>query len=235
LYFLGLCSKRAAMKVILLTKTEQFSQMAQQIAREAFDDLQIYDGRVGDPKPEAFFTEKPDFLISFLSPWIVPKETLDRAGTAINFHSGSTDYPGAGCYNFALYEGAEEYGAVCHHMLAKVDTGGIIMERRFPIPADASVKSLRQAALGTMIGMFREIVGIIARGEPLPVADTHWTRAPFRGRMIDELSVCHEDMPEEEVQRRVRATFYPGYPAPVMHFKDGRVEEIPIPPALAGS
>jgi methionyl-tRNA formyltransferase len=217
------------MKVILLTKTEPFSRMAQAIARDAFPELKICEGKVGDPRPSAFSTETPDFLLSFLSPWIVPGETLDRAGTAINFHSGSSDYPGAGCYNFALYEGAAEYGAVCHHMLPKVDRGAIIMERRFPIPPDATVQSLRHAALETMIEMFREVVALIAAGQPLPVADAQWTRRPFTSREIDALSICHEDMPEEEVRRRVRATYYPGYPGPVMHYNDGRVEEIPVP------
>jgi hypothetical protein len=56
-----------------------------------------------------------------------------------------------------------------------------------------------------------------------------WTRRPFTSREIDALSICHEDMPEEEVRRRVRATYYPGYPGPVMHYNDGRVEEIPVP------
>lgn len=217
------------MKVILLTKTEPFSLKAQAIARRAFPDLQIFDGKVGDPHPDAFGTENPDFLISFMSPWIVPKQTLDRAGTALNFHPGTTDYPGAGCYNFALYEEAEEYGAVCHHMLAKVDTGTIVMERRFRVTSDMTVQTLRGTALELMVGMFEEIVGLIAAGGALPVSDRQWTRRPFKSRDIDALSICREDMSEEEVRRRVRATYYPGFAGAMMHYGDGRVEELPPP------
>ncbi len=64
--------------VILLGKTERFSRQAAEIAEQAFGpSLKVFLGKVGDPEPEALSTETPDFLISFLSPWIVRKETLD--------------------------------------------------------------------------------------------------------------------------------------------------------------
>ena len=159
-------------RVILLAKQERFSREAQAIAEAAFGpDLATYTGAVGDPEPDALQTDSPEYLISFLSPWIVRKHSLDRAGAAINFHPGSTDYPGIGCYNFALYEGASEFGAVCHHMLAKVDTGDLIMERRFPVLPDDTVETLKLRTMETMVDMFREIVALIAAGRPLPRAD----------------------------------------------------------------
>ncbi len=75
-----------------------------------------------------------DYIISYLSRWVVPAELLERARrAAVNFHPASPDYPGIGCNNFALYENAAEYGVTCHHMAPRVDSGEIIAVRRFPV------------------------------------------------------------------------------------------------------
>jgi methionyl-tRNA formyltransferase len=217
-------------RIILLAKRERFSREAQAIAEAAFGgDVATYTGAVGDPEPEALKAGSPEYLISFLSPWIVRKHSLDRAGTAINFHPGSTDYPGIGCYNFALYEGAAEFGAVCHHMVEKVDTGELVMERRFPVAPDDSVETLKLRTMETMVDMFREIVALIAAGRPLPRSDLHWTRRPFTRREMEALKVIEHDMPQEEIDRRVRATVYPGFPGPVMRLADGGTYVFPVP------
>lgn len=220
--------------VLLLTKQDRFSAQAQEIAKSAFGDrIMIASGAIADPAPPLLRTASYDLLVSFLSPWIVSKETLNRYGLAINFHPGSADYPGTGCYNFALYDEAAEFGAVCHHMLPKVDTGRIIIERRFPVSPDDSVETLKLATMEIMIGMFQEVIAMLAAGMPLPLADAHWTRRPYTRREMEALKVLRHDMSELEVQRRVRATVYPGYPGPRMHHADGSIYAYPVPERAA--
>ncbi|MFW8746219.1 formyltransferase family protein, partial [Mesorhizobium japonicum] len=77
--------------------------------------------------------------------WIYPAQLLSNASfAAINFHPGSPDYPGTGCTNFAVYEGAKEYGITCHHMKAGVDSGDIIAVKRFSINEDDTVYGITQ-------------------------------------------------------------------------------------------
>lgn len=217
-------------QVILLTKRDSYSRIAQRIARAAFPyPVSVHEGNVGDPEPAELTGASPDWLISFLSPWIVRKQTLDRCGQAINFHPGPVEYPGTGCYNFALYEEARTYGAVCHHMLPRVDTGKIVMERRFPILSDDSVETLKLRTMETMVGMFRDIVERIVAGERLPVAATHWTREPFTRRRMEALKTIRPTMPPDEVCRRIRATTYPGYPRPYLIREDGARVDFPVP------
>ena len=71
--------------------------------------------------------------MSYLARWIVPAPLLARAVLALNFHPGPPEYPGYGCNNFAIYEGAREYGVTCHHMAPRVDTGAIVEVLRFPV------------------------------------------------------------------------------------------------------
>lgn len=224
--------KPAVMRQVLLTKTDRFSREAQAYATTLWPSIEIAEGAVGDARPECL-TRRGDLLISFLSPWIVTAEELARFPTAINFHPASTDYPGSGCYNFALYDEVTEYGATCHHMLPKVDTGRVVLERRFQIAASDTVETLKLATMETMLGMFRDVAAILAIEETLPQAPTHWTRKPYTFREMEALKVIEPTMPGEEISRRVRATVYPGYPGPVVRFPDGRCAAFPVPQRTA--
>lgn len=220
---------------ILLAKQDAFSRQAALIAQLLFGDrLETFDGKVGDPLPGRVAAARPQALISFLSPWIVPQPLLDGSALAINFHPASTDYPGIGCYNFALYEEASEYGAVCHHMLAKVDTGAIVEERRFPVFPQDSVESLKLRTMVTMLAMFHDLCSLLAAGRPLPASAATWSRRPFTRRQMNELRRIDPAMAPDEVARRVRAMTYPGYPGPSVTLGD-RTFYHPVPqrPPLA--
>jgi methionyl-tRNA formyltransferase len=158
--------------------------------------------------------DRSQILLSFLYPSVIPRAILERHSVAINFHPGSTDYPGVGCYNFALYDRAAEYGCVCHHMAEKVDTGPIVDERRFPIFDHDTVETLRERALSVMVAQLHEVLCLLATGREPPQVNAHWSRAPYTRKELDELTRITSDMTASEIARRVRATTYPGQPGP---------------------
>lgn len=201
--------------LILLSKQDAFSRKAGTVAELLFGDrVKIFTGQVGDAMPKELLAAKPAFLLSFLSPWIIPQSVLDRAGIALNFHPGSTAYPGIGCYNFALYEGASLFGPVCHHMLSRVDSGTVVEERLFPVLETDTVESLKYRTMVTMLALFHDICSLIASGQELRIASRQWSRRAFTHKEMEALKRILPDMPEEEVAKRVRATTYPGYPGP---------------------
>ncbi len=166
-------------------------------------------GKWGDPLSDDIRRWEGDYLISFLSRWVVPEELLKRARkAAINFHPASPEYPGIGCNNFALYENAGEYGVTCHHMAAKVDTGRIISVRRFPVYPNDDVAALLKRTYENQIALFFEIAQLMAEGKELPVSNENWTRPPFTRKQFNELFKITPDMPKEEIARRVRAVSY---------------------------
>jgi methionyl-tRNA formyltransferase len=166
-------------------------------------------GKWGDPLPADIRAWEGDYIISYLSRWVVPADLLGRARkAAINFHPASPEYPGIGCNNFALYEDAKEYGVTCHHMASKVDTGSIIAVKRFPVFREDGVDSLLKRTYEHQMELFLEILGLIAEGEPLPVSDEKWTRPPFTRVQFNELFKITPDMSQEEIARRVRAISY---------------------------
>jgi len=195
------------MKIFLGKNTPHVDQ-AWAIAKTIFNDIErIKDFRV---LIDAVW-RNPDVLLSYLWPLVIPTALLNSVNLALNFHPGSRDYPGVGCYNFALYEGATEFGAVCHMMAPKVDTGLIVDERRFPIYED-SVQELQARTHAVMLAMFHDTCCRIKDGEEIQPCGVEWSRKPFTRTQLDVLSRIDPGMDAEEIARRVRATSYPGFP-----------------------
>ncbi len=135
---------------------------------------------------------------------------------AINFHPGSPDYPGTGCYNFAIYEKAVRYGVTCHHMEEGIDSGDIIKTSYFTIAPNESVESLKLKSMNHLLMCFSEIIEIIYNNQELPRSDEKWSRKKALTRkQLDELSIMDlTSMDKEEAALRIRATYYPGFDAP---------------------
>src|SRR5271157_644695 len=166
-------------------------------------------GKWGDPLLEEIRRWEGDYIISYLSRWVVPEELLNHAKkAAINFHPASPEYPGIGCNNFALYQNSKEYGVTCHHMDSKVDTGRIIAVKRFPVYPEDDVAALLKRTYENQMALFFEIAQLMAAGKELPVSSEKWTRPPFTRKQFNELFVIKPDMSKEEIARRVRAISY---------------------------
>ncbi len=182
---------------------------ALEFCRQRFARVTFCLGHWGEALPPEARDWEGDYVISYLSRWVVPESLLKRARkAAVNFHPASPDYPGIGCNNFALYEDAKEYGATCHHMAGKVDTGAIIAVKRFPVYPEDNVDTLLKRTYENQMELFFEITGLIAEGKELPVSTEKWTRPPFTRVQFNELFKVTPDMSADEIARRVRAVSY---------------------------
>lgn len=215
--------------VLFLSKEDDWSEQAGAFAQNIFGKELLWErGTRSSEAPRSFSLPRYRVVLSFLSPWIVPAEVLSRSSISINFHPGSCDYPGIGCYNFALYEGAAEFGPVCHYMLPKVDSGQVIAETLFPLAPEDTVETLKLKTMQHMLAMFKYIIPKIAANEELPVNKRQWMRPAFTRRQLNALCEITPEMDTLEQQRRIRATTYPGYPGPYK-LVDGIKHYYPVP------
>lgn len=188
-------------------KNDLYCKRAFEFLLKNFEKVDVYLGEWGDKFPDRAKLWDGDYIISYLSRWIIPESLIGKSKiAAINFHPASPDYPGIGCNNFALYENAKEYGVTCHHMARKVDTGEIISVKRFPIYQTDDVSSLLSRTYDMQIVQFYEIIELIINGCSLPVSQEKWTRPPFTREEFNKLFFITPNMMDEEVKRRVRAT-----------------------------
>ena len=158
------------MKVLLLTKSNDSGHRADGAVQKALPDAEIE--TIFGAQRQRLPTRKSwtcEWLISYLCPWVLPRAVLDEAGDTLNFHPGPPEYPGFGCYNFALYEGVKEYGVTCHRMVAQPDTGEIVGVRRFAIPPEATVDVLQTSTHEALFNLFVEILDRIATKESVAV------------------------------------------------------------------
>ena len=202
------------MSILLIGKKDDFYfKNAKEFVLRNFSTAEFIEGTRGQAFPEEYQWWEGQFIISYLSPWIIPNTLLKRASVAaINFHPGPPEYPGIGCTNFAIYNSEKTFGITCHHMDPKVDTGKIIAVRRFPLFETDTVYSLTQRCYAYMQTCFYDIVSQIAEGKTLPDAGEPWKRIPYKRIELNELCRISPEMSEAEIQRRVKAVTFPGMP-----------------------
>lgn len=197
------------MKILFFGKKHDAPcESALKLCQSLFD-TEFYLGLRGIKFPEDLGYSDYDYVISYLSPWIIPAHILNTAKTAaINFHPAPPEYPGIGCINFALYNEAKEYGVTCHHMAPQVDTGGIIAVKRFTVYPNDTVETLLNRSYDYQLALFYDIIASIYHGQPLPVSPETWTKKPTTRKELDQLATITPDLSEEEIAKRIRATSF---------------------------
>lgn len=204
--------KNSTSILFLGKKNDKHCLEALEFVNRNFSNVSSCLGEWGDPMPEDIRHWDGDYIISYLSRWVVPASLLKKSRiAAINFHPASPDYPGIGCNNFALYDGADYFGVTCHHMSPSVDTGNIIATKKFPIASTDNVETLLHKTYDFQFALFHEIVEFIIKNEPLPESDEKWTRSPYTRKEFDQLFVIEPGMPVSEIRKRIRAVSYGEY------------------------
>ena len=217
------------MKIYFLTKIEkQGVKEAISFTNKITKDIDIFSGDSDSTFPVTVNKENYDLLISYISPWIVPKAILDKTKRwNINFHPGPPEYPGIGCFNFAIYDTAKQFGATAHLMKPKVDTGQIIGVKRFAMANEETVESLSIKTYSAQLALFKEILEFIGINDSLPISVEKWQRKPYKRNELEKLATIDSNMNKTEIDKRIRATYYPGKPAPFTEIEGYRFEYNP--------
>lgn len=195
------------MKILFLGKRDDAHGLrARDFCQRVLGETSAYFSMWGDALPEDVRRWRGDLIIGYLGRWIVPADVVGHATHgAINFHAGPPEYPGIGCQNFALYDGAGEYGVVCHRMSPDVDTGEIIAVSRFPMFESDDVSSLLVRSYDYMLTLFHEVMSTFAATGNFPRSNESWKRKAFTRKELNDLSVIPLDASKQEIARRRRA------------------------------
>jgi len=202
------------MKALLITKDNPPGRAAERMLREAGWEVEVAAaGAPGQRLPERVLGWEGDFLVSFLAQWVLPEAVINRARVqAVNFHPGPPEYPGTGCYNFAIYDEAPAYGATCHVMAPRVDAGDILAVSRFPLLPEDSVATLRERTLDHLLRLLEAWLGAQVGGRPMAPCGERWARAATTRRQLEALGEITLGMDERDALRRIRAMHFPGFP-----------------------
>jgi methionyl-tRNA formyltransferase len=164
--------------------------------------------------------EDVDVVVSFLF-WNLIREPLLSLGRVgcLNFHPAPLpDFRGVGGYNVAILEGLSTWGASCHFVDERFDTGEIVAVERFDIdPETLTAFTLDIETQEHLVALFERVLGRVLAGEELPRTPQGEGRYVSRAE-FDELRVVRRG---DDLQRKLRAFWYPPWPGAVMDV-DGR-------------
>jgi methionyl-tRNA formyltransferase len=217
------------MKICFLTKKDKLGvSEAISITENITKNIDIFEDDSTKSFPLRYMNENYDLLISYISTCIVPREVLKKTKKwNINFHPGPPEYPGIGCFNFAIYNSAKQFGTTAHLMTPKVDSGKIIGIKRFDMDNEETVESLSIKTYSTQLVLFKEVIKFIEVNNSLPSSDEKWKRKPYKRNELEKLAEIDSNMTKAETDKRIRATYYPGKPAPFTEIKGYRFEYNP--------
>ena len=129
-----------------------------------------------------------DLLISYYNYYIVPKKVLDKTKLKnINFHPGSSHYPGFGCYNFALINKSKAYGCVVHNMNSKIDSGSIFDEIKFNIKGIRKVNDLQLKTEKYMLKLFFKFFNYYFKKKYFLNKKIDWKRKPYTKKDFNKI------------------------------------------------
>lgn len=163
---------------------------------------------------------KGDYIFCFRSHLILPGSLIEQARVAaINFHPAPPEYPGSGCLNFALYDGADRYGVTAHLMNEKIDNGHILSCVRFPIQEDDQVNTLLVRTHTALLSLFKAVTSAIARdgqsaidGMLAEAQSEQWRGLARKMRDLNALQHIDATIGESELARRIRAVHTKAFP-----------------------
>jgi methionyl-tRNA formyltransferase len=166
--------------------------------------------------------EGVDLVLSFLF-WKRIREPLISLGRigCLNFHPAPLpDFRGLGGINVAILEGCEEWGVSCHFVDERFDSGDLIEVERFPIDGRAETAfSLDLKSQERLLGLFERVIGRALSGRELP-------RVPQgEGRYVtrEEFEALRAVRPGDDLERKVRAFWYPPYPGAELELEGRRL------------
>jgi methionyl-tRNA formyltransferase len=149
----------------------------------------------------------PCRLVAFCTGVIIPNPVLKALSSgAYNFHPGPPAYPGLFPSCFAIYDGAEIFGATAHRMTEQVDGGEIVGTRLASLMPWADRLAADTLAFECVTKLFARLAPDLLNLEaPLVPSGEVWSGRARTRKDFEDLCQLPSDLSEEEFQKRYRA------------------------------
>lgn len=146
-------------------------------------------------------------------PKLIKNEVLDVAQKGgFNFHMAPLpEYKGVFGFNFAIYNEEKKYGVTCHKLSEQFDEGELIKVVHFEIDAkNITVRELVKESERRLYELFKQIYYALEMDESLKGIPQEGG-CYYSRRKFEELRKINEEDSEAEIERKIRAFWYPPY------------------------
>ena len=159
-------------------------------------------------------TETYDYLFSFLNPVFIKKNIRKKIKKiSINFHPGPPEYPGYGCYNFALLDTVNSYGCTAHEINGKIDNGKIIDVRRFKFKyKNINLEKLIKLAHKNSFFLFKKIINQIINHNHVKIKKNEkWEKKAYTKYEFEKARKINLNDSLVNILKKIKAFSYKNY------------------------
>ena len=169
-------------------------------------------------KEEISSLPRPDFIFNYFAPKKFPKWLLDLPKfDAINFHTGSNQYPGVGATSFALYNGDINFGLTAHRMNEKFDNGEIINQFFFKIKNKIDCLELYNQAMMEGLNLLESTLKLLVQDtKPSKICD--WLCLAKTKIEFEEWMTFEVEKDNRNFIKLFEAVYNDKYPGPYLKF-----------------
>jgi methionyl-tRNA formyltransferase len=134
----------------------------------------------------------------------------------VNLHLAPLpEYRGCNQFSFAIMDEVREFGVSIHEIDTRIDHGALLFEERFSVPADCWVQHLYELTFSAGLRLFQTSAKDLIQGKykKVPQSDLLQSRKEslhFR-KEIQDLKYIDLTQSKEEIEKRLRATYMPGF------------------------
>ena len=204
------------------------------LKRLNLDVVGVWSEKRNEKIPKEIYSWKGDYIFSFQSYFLVPREILDNAKISINIHPAPPDYPGSGGPGWAIYDEAKYYGCTAHIMNESIDNGAILKVKRFNVLPTDTIASLLHRAKSNAIILFYEMAQDLLINDKnidefiLENNHEEWRGADRKISQINKMRFIECDIDLSEFEKRVKAFHNTEYPLKLkLHGRDFVLQDNP--------
>ena len=177
-------------------------------------------------KKEIKISKRYDYLISFLNSIYINKSVRKKIKiNSINFHPGPPEYPGFGCYNFALLDRVNFYGSTVHIINDKFDSGKIIDVNKFKISyKKLNLEKLISKTHRNIIKQAKDLINIIQNKELKIKGNFKWKKKAYTKKEFEIAREIKLNDSKENLLKKIKAFSYKNYESVYINFKGLKFE-----------
>ena len=167
-----------------------------------------------------------DYLISFLNSMYINKSVRKKIKiNSFNFHPGPPEYPGFGCYNFAMLDKVNFYGSTVHIINDKFDSGKIINVKKFKFSYKKfNLEKLIRKTHENVIKQAKDFINDIQNKKLKIEGNLKWKKKAYTKKEFETAREIKLNDTRKNVLKKIKAFSYKNYESVYLNFKGLKFE-----------
>ncbi len=166
-----------------------------------------------------------DTILSIQYNWIIPPEHISLVkGRAYNFHNAHLPtYRGYNAMTHIILNQDKTHHPTIHQIVTEVDRGQVCYEGTIPVAVDETAVSLWKKSLPVAIQLISTFLNDLSLYQIPSIRNIDQGGTFYPKNSVQKLKQVHPGASMEDIERLVRALYFPPYELPYFKFNDRKI------------